>query len=166
MKIESAHDKDIIFENWNTPVIYNEQLWLLSQIYNGSDIHFFFQKNHGSDDIHVLTIPWTSPFRITEEGLGWTYIGNYFINETPAQHKEKKCSTYKIWNTSFAKNTYRSRPLSEEERNPEDIFQYLIITQDVWIEFVTLDTIEWEFYENADPDKLVLKYIEQKNINT
>ena len=58
--------------------------------------------NHGSDDVHELSIPWTSPFRITEEGLGWTYIGNYFVNETPAQQKEKKCSTYKIWNTSVS----------------------------------------------------------------
>lgn len=166
MKIKSSEIDNISFKVWDTPVMYNEQLWLLAQVYNGSDIHFFFQMNHGSDDIHVLSIPWTSPFRITEEGLGWTYIGNYFVNETSEQQNEKKCSTYKIWNTSFAKNTYRSRPISVEEINPEDIFQYLIITQDVWIEFVTLDTFKWEFYKDADPDKLVIKYIKQKNINT
>ena len=159
MKIESAYGNDVCFECWDTPVMYNEQLWLLTQIYTGSDIHFFFQMNHGSDDIYVLSIPWTSPFRITEEGLGWTYIGNYFVNETPEQQKEKKCSTYKIWNTSFAKNIYRARPLREDERNPEEIFQYLIITQDVWIEFVTLDIPQWEFYKNADPDKLVNAYM-------
>lgn len=166
MKIESAYGNDVYFKSWDTPVRYNEQLWLLSQVYDGSDIHFFFQLNHGSDDIYVLSIPWTSPFRITEEGLGWKYIGDYLTRTTPKDKNEKMGSTYKIWNTSFAKNTYRSRPLSVEERNPEEIFQYLIITQDVWIEFVTLDTLKWEFYKNTDPDKLVIKYIEQKNINT
>ena len=156
---ESSYGNDVCFESWDTPVMYNEQLWLLTQIYNGSDVHFFFQKNHGSEDIYVLSIPWTSPFRITEEGLGWKYIGNYFNRVNPKEKKEKKCSTFKVWNTSFAKNTYRSRPISVEEINPEDIFQYLIITQDVWIEFITLDTLKWEFYKNADPDKLVIKYI-------
>jgi hypothetical protein len=140
--------------------MYNEQLWLLTQVYTGRDIHFFFKMNHGSDDIHVLTIPWTSPFRITEEGLGWSYIGNYLNRTTPKEKKEKRCSTFKIWNTSFSKNTYSARLLTEEERNPEEIFQYLVVTEDVWIEFITLDTPKWKFYENADPYKLVMKYIE------
>lgn len=166
MKIESAYGNDVCFEHWDTPVMYNKQLWLLTQVYTGSDIHFFFQMDHGSDDIYVLSIPWTSPFRITEEGLGWKYIGNYLTRTTSKEKKEKRCSTFKIWNTSFAKNTYSARLLTEDERNPEEIFQCLIITQDVWIEFITLDTLKWELYKNADPDKLVIKYIEQKNINT
>lgn len=161
-KPQFLESENISFNIWNTPIMHNEQLWLLRQIFTGSDTHFFFQMNHGSDDVYVLSIPWTSPFRITEEGLGWTYIGNYFVNKNPDQQKEEKYSTYKIWNTSFAKNTYRARPLTENERNPEDIFQYLIITEDVWIEFITLDTPKWEFYKNADPDKLVIKYIEKK----
>ncbi len=56
-----------------------------------------------SEDIYVLSIPWTSPFRIT---------------------------------------------------------------QDVWIEFITLDTLKWEFYKNADPDKLVINYIESKQLKS
>ncbi|NOT79067.1 MAG: hypothetical protein HOP07_08695 [Bacteriovoracaceae bacterium] len=163
MKIESAHGNDVCFESWDSPVMYNEQLWLLTQVYNGRAVHFFFQKNHGSEDIYVLSIPWTSPFRITEEGLGWKYIGNYLNRANPNEKKEKRCSTFKVWNTSFSKKTYNARLITVEERDPEEIFQYLIITEDVWIEFITLDTPKWEFYKNEDLANIVIKYIEHKS---
>jgi hypothetical protein len=162
MKIESTYGNDVCFEYWDTPVMYKDQLWLLTQTYNANEVCFFFKMNAGSDDIYVLSIPWTSPFRITEEGLGWSYIGNYLNRVIPKDKKEKLCSTFKIWNTSFAKNTYSARLLTEDERNPEEIFQYLVITEDVWIEFVDLDLIEWKFYKNADLSKLVIQHLEKR----
>jgi hypothetical protein len=162
MKIKSSAGKDIFFEAWNTPVMQSEQLWLLRQFFTGSQVHFFFQMNHDSkDEFYVLSVSGGSPFRITEEGLGWTYVGKYIESETPSKKKEKKCSTFRIWNTSFAKNTYSARPLKEDERVSEDIFQYLIITQDEWVEFISLTPPKWEIHKNVKLEKLVLKYMKE-----
>ena len=80
----------------------------------------------------------------------------------PREKNEKTSSTYKLWNTSFIKDVDENHALSNyaPERN-KNIFQYLIVTQNEWIEFISLDPIEWRLHKNIKEDELVCFYLKK-----
>lgn len=163
MKIESAYGDEVCFEYWDTPVMYNDQLWLLAELRTMNDIHFFLKLNSISpDDIHVLSISSGWPLRITDETYAYNCIGKYLKQKVPPQEEERHSSTYKIWNTSFIKDIEENNALSGYalERN-KNIFEYLIITQDEYIEFISLDSPRWTFHEGAKIVELVNIYMKR-----
>ena len=100
--------------------------------------------------------------RITDETYAYNCIGKYLNRKVPRKKDEKRCSTLKLWNTSFIKDIEESNALSgyalERDKN---IFQYLIITDDEWVEFISLNPIEWTFHKDVKLDELVNVYMKK-----
>jgi hypothetical protein len=153
-------DEKVLCEYWDTPVLQSNELWLEMQFYTENQIVFFFKRNYDSpkNEYHVLTIVGDSPFRITEEGLGWKVVGDLLENNT-AREEGKKGRTFKVWNTQFAIESFRGLAIPKEEYDKLEKFQYIIYTNDAWIQFVTFDPVKWEFHQNVPFKDLVLQYL-------
>jgi hypothetical protein len=155
--------KEIVCEYWETPVVDCEDLWLERILYSQNYAFFFFLKDYSllENENYVLTISGNGhdPFMITEEGLGWKTIGDLLKNKKPS--KIKKGKTYKVWNTDFAKKIVGAFLLTEEEYERHEKFQYVIRTNDTWIEFVSFETPRWDCHKNVKFDELVIKYLKK-----
>lgn len=167
MKNKSKIGYPIIFETWQTPVIQSNELWLVSQIFTTLDTHFFFKRNHDSpvNEYHVLTIDGDSPFRITEEGIGSNSVGNLVTIENAKVRESTKYRTFKVWNTSFAIESFLGLAISAEEYDKMEKFQYIIYTNDAWIQFVTFDPIQWEFHQGIKLEDLVIQYLRKDSLD-
>lgn len=165
--LQSKVDESILFERWETPVGTSNELWLWRQIFTKFNTYFFFHKNHDSpeDEYYVLTINGNAPFRLTEEGLGSDSVGG-LVTEKDAEVSE--CTifrTFKVWNTSFAIKSFSGHAISEEEYDKKEKFQYLIYTQDTWIEFVAFKSPIWEFHQDKKLDDLVIQYLRKDTLD-
>ena len=120
----------------------------------------FFKRNYDApkNKYHVLTIEADSPFRITEEGLGWKVVGDLLENNI-AREEGKRGRTFKVWNTQFAIESCLGLAIPAEEYDQMEKFQYIIYTNDAWIQFVTFDPVKWEFHQNVPFKDLVLQYL-------
>lgn len=161
MRIESAYENEVCFEVWETPVIHNEQLWLIAELRIQGDIHFFFHLNSNSPDIHVATISFRSPLRITDEDFADYCIEKYLKRKAPTKPSGKRPSTFKLWNTNFIKEIDENKALSDfaPERD-KNIFQYLIVTQEEYIEFISEPPI-WNFHQNMELEDAINFYMKQ-----
>jgi hypothetical protein len=163
MRVESTYGNEVYLEDWETPVMHNKQLWLLTSLTTINDIYFFFQKNSDDDvNIHVLTITGSSPLRFTDETYACNCIGKYLGRKTPRSKDEHWCSTFKLWNTSFIKEIEENNALSgyKLERN-KDIFQCLIVTDSEWIEFIPVGPMLWELHSGRTIEDLVSLYLKK-----
>lgn len=163
MKVESAYGNEVYLEDWNTPIMYNRQLWLLAELRIMNDIHLFFKLNSDSpDEIYVVTISSRCPLRITDETYAYNCIGKYLDRKVPRAKGEQSCSTLKLWNTSFIEDIEENNALSDYAlQRDRNIFQYLIITEDEWIEFISLEPPEWNFHKNVKIDELANVYMKK-----
>lgn len=154
-------DQVLCSEYWETPVIDSENLWLVRILYTDNYLFFFFKKNHDSpaNEFYVMTISSSDPFRVTEEGLGWEKVGELLKNRSSSERK--KGSTHKVWNTSFATEIVEALPITKEEYEKHEKFQYVIITNDAWIEFVSFDTPIWNHYTEIKLDDLVIEHLKK-----
>lgn len=154
--------KEVVCEHWNTPIFQSNELWLEMQFYTENHICFFFKRNHDSpeNEYYVLTIDGDSPFRITEEGLGWKVVGNLLKNDISPKDKQVQGSrTFKVWNTQFAVESFRGLAIPKAEFDEMEKFQYVIYTNDAWVQFVTFDPVKWEFHQNVYLKDLVVQYL-------
>jgi hypothetical protein len=158
--MKNVFDEKVLCEYWDAPVLQSNELWLEMQFYTESQIVFFFKRNYDSpkNEYHVLTIEADSPFRITEEGLGWKVVGDLLENNT-AREEGKRGRTFKVWNTQFAIESCLGLAIPAEEYDQMEKFQYIIYTNDAWIQFVTFDPIKWEFHQNVPLMDLILQYL-------
>ncbi|MGE3609705.1 MAG: hypothetical protein AB7I27_08995 [Bacteriovoracaceae bacterium] len=163
MKKKSNQKNEIKCKYWETPVVNSENLWLARILSTDKYTFFFFVKNHylPGNEFYVLTIGGGGyePFKITEEGLGWKTVGGLLKNKIPS--KRKKGSTYKVWNTPFAKMTFGALPITTKEYEQKDKFQYVIRTNDTWIEFVSFVPPIWEHHKGIKLDRLVIQYLKK-----
>jgi hypothetical protein len=162
MNPKATLKKSIQYEYWETPVVDSEDLWLERILYGQDYAFFFFVKDYSlpENEFYVLTIDGYDPFRITEEGLGWNVVGGLLKNKLPS--KTEKGRTYKVWNTDFAIKTVGASLLKTKEYEQHEKFQYVIRTNDTWIEFVSFDTPIWEHHKNVEFDKLVMEYLKKE----
>ena len=158
--MNNIFDEKALCEYWDTPVLQSNELWLEMQFYTENQIVFFFKRNYDSpkNEYHVLTIEADSPFRIIEEGLGWKVVGDLLENNS-AREEGKRGRTFKVWNTQFAIESCLGLAIPAEKYDVMEKFQYIIYTNDAWIQFVTFDPIKWEFHQNVPFKDLVLKYL-------
>ncbi|MEQ1666197.1 MAG: hypothetical protein ABL927_12570 [Bdellovibrionales bacterium] len=106
-----------------------------------------------------------SPFRITEECNAVGFISKYFCSATKKPKKIYLNSnghyirTWKLWNTQYIKEIDSNCALSgyTKKRN-KNIYQYLIKTQEEWIELITPDEPEWKVYKNKSLEELIMNY--------
>jgi hypothetical protein len=163
MKEESVYGNEVYLEDWNTPIMYNNQLWLVAELRIMNDIHFFFKLNSDSrGEYYTTTISSRCPLRITDETYAHNCIGKYLDWKIPRKKDNPGSSTLKLWNTSFIKDIEENNAMSGYalERN-KDIFQYLIITNDEWVEFITLSPVEWSFHKDVKIDELISAYLKK-----
>lgn len=163
MKIKSEFMKGVYYERWKTPVMHNEQLWLSGTLQTADKTHMFFSLNTDiPKDIHVMTFERFSSYRITEEYLAYHSIGRYLRSKKPHNKKIRKCSTWKLWNTSFILDMEIANALSDyAKKRDKNIFEYLISTQDENIEIISKHPPEWAFHENVKMNKLVNLYMKK-----
>ena len=160
--------KEIVYESWDTPVSKSNELWLVSQIFTTLNTHFFFKRNHDSpeNEYHVLTIRGDSPFKIIEEGLGYKVVGDLLENDiSPKNKQNQRVGTYKVWNTQFANESFGGLAISEKEYDRMEKFQYIISTNDDWIQFVTFRPMKWAFHEGIKLNDLVMEYLQKDSLD-
>jgi hypothetical protein len=158
--MNNIYYKKVVCEYWDTPVLQSNELWLEIQFYTENHIVFFFKKNYDSpkNEYHVLTIEADSPFRITEEGLGWKVVGDLLENNT-AREEGKRGRTFKVWNTQFAIESCLGLAIPAEKYDEMEKFQYVIYTNDAWVQFVTFDPVKWEYHQNMHLKDLIVQYL-------
>ena len=146
---------------WETPVTGLQTLWLSNQLYTGSNNYFFFEN--GIDDpvrfIYVLTIRALDAFKLSDESDSSVRIGKLLENRLPGNRERAR--SYKIWNSPYALEASYTLGMTSKEYDETEKFQYVIITQDVTIEFVNLNTPKWETYEGMNLDDLVIQYLKK-----
>lgn len=168
MKIKSR-EKGVLMERWRTPVANAQHLWLRGLLQTASHAHFFFSTTRHFEtlkkrcDIHVMTIGRTWPYRLVEEEYAYSCIGRYFH---PHYSEKKRMSrpislsnTWKLWGTDFIKDLDHGRALSDyKEVQHNNIFEYLIQTEDEWIEFIS-GPPRWTLLRNMTAKAAVRSYI-------
>ncbi len=167
MKNKSETGDSVTFETWESPVIQSNELWLEMQFFTESYIYFFFKRNHDSpeNEHHVLIIDGGSPFRITEEGIGSNSIGNLVTIKNAKVRESTKFRTFKVWNTQFAIESCLGLAIPADEYDAMEKFQYVIYTNDAWIQFVTFDPMQWNFHQDIKLDDLVIQYLRKDSLD-
>jgi hypothetical protein len=153
--------KQVISEHWETPVIDSQFLWLYRQLYTSNNNYFFFHKDSDGpeDSIYVLTIRGGETFKISDESDS-TYRINRLLENAPEYHT-KWPKTFKVWNSPFALEACLRLGITEKEYDEMEKFQYVVLTQDETIEFVTSDVPVWEIYEGVAHDDLVIQHLKK-----
>lgn len=161
-KIKSKK-KGIFFEKWKTPVTSVQSLWVQGILHTAGATHFCLTVDK-KKDVHLFSIAKREPYRVYDEDHNcfiWKYL-------EPNRSLKKKRTvpqiwrTWKIWNTPFIKEMDKGYYLSNyaKKRDPE-IFQYLIVTQDEYIEFISDFPPRYEVFKKSnlvDILKHVLKH--------
>lgn len=161
MKIKSKLN-DVYFEPWQTPVISAENLWCHGVLHTNWYTHFCVSIN-AEKDIHVISIDHRSPYRIVDEDHQ-SYLEKYFASDLSPEerklHIPKLCRTWKIWGTTFIHEMDEGRFLSGlGKEHDKEIFQYLMFTQDEWIEFIS-DPPRWETFKDSDIKTVMNHYLD------
>jgi hypothetical protein len=150
MKTQATANEDISYEFWETPV-KESRLYLLTILQDSRHVRFFFAGRFNEEkELYELAISTGNSYKVTEENQGWKTNEYFFDGKGPKGDELQKSRTFKVWNTPYAKDTYCSGlMLAEHEKNPEHIFEYVIICQDEWIEFFTRGQPKWTRLEKG-----------------
>lgn len=168
MKIRSE-EKDVYFERLRTPLTGASILTLKGVLQAGNYVHFFFEIwkekywRTKKRDIHVMTIGAGWPYRLIEEEYAYACLGKYFERhggDLSKKRNRKPQRTWKLWGTSFIKELDEGRALSNYESIPnKNIVEYLVITEDEWIEWVECTPV-WCLLRNTTAKSAMKKYLE------
>ena len=166
MKIKSKY-KNVYFEHWDSPV-KGTNILVFEGILTTPWLTHICVSCYQNSDIHVLTIHATDPYRVLDEDHSCFYR-KYFDsglskNELKKNHPDP-CRTWKIWGTTFIQELDEGYYLSDfKSEHDENIFQYLIFTQDQWIEFICPNPI-WKTFKNSSFEKVVIHYLKEDQKN-
>jgi hypothetical protein len=166
--VNNIDDEKIVCEYWDTPIFQSNELWLEMQVFTENYVFFFFKRNHDSPEgeHYVLSIDGYSPFRITEEGLGWKVVGDLLKNNISPKDKQVQGSrTFKVWNTQFAIESCLGLAIPAEKYDAMEKFQYIIYTNDAWVQFVSFDLPKWTFHQGIKLDDLVIQYLRKDSLD-
>lgn len=171
MKIKSKLKENVYFEKWETPLCRARHIWLVSFLQTGNRIHLFFSlEDKASSEIHVMTVSRLCPYRMTDQSHAIRLIANNLvpariISSNRTKNKESFLfKTWKLWGTNFINEVNENSALSGyKNENDENIFQYLIQTQNEWIEFICALNPkwgpQWKMYKNKKLHSLLLYYV-------
>ncbi len=151
----------LISDYWQSPVVDHQFLWLSRQLYTGLNNYFFFNNDIDgpANPIYVLTIGARETFKISDESDSSIRINNLLENMRPSQRK--KGASFKVWNSPLALEACLRLGMPSKEYDEMEKFQYIVLTQDETIEFVSFKEPKWETYEGIDLDDLVLQYLKR-----
>jgi hypothetical protein len=98
--------------------------------------------------------------------LGWKVVGDLLNNDiSPKDKRDQRGRTFKAWNTQFAIESCLGLAIPEEEYDEMEKFQYIIYTNDAWLQFVTFDPVKWEFHQNVLLKDLVIQYLSNDSLD-
>ena len=116
--------------------------------------------------IYVMTIGRTWPYRLIEEEYAYSCIGKYFrgVPRKPKKKSKKRSTTqttWKLWGTNFIKELDQGKALSDyQKERDQSIFEYLIQTEDEWIEFVS-GIPRWTTLRDMTVKSAIRKYLKE-----
>jgi hypothetical protein len=159
--MNSADTNEISCAYWDTPVSSLQTLRLSNQLYTTSNNYFFFENGIYDQvrSIYVLTIRALDAFKLSDESDSSIRISKLLDNRLPEDRKWAR--SYKIWNSPYALEASYTLGMTSQEYDETEKFQYLIVTQDVTIEFVTNAIPKWEVYEGMNLEDLVIQYLKK-----
>lgn len=163
MKFKSKM-KGVFYEPWDTPVINEEILAFEGILTTRWKNHICFSK-YKQNDIYVITIHSTDPFRLFEEGHS-SFLNKYFKYDelSPEEYtrlKPDSCRTWKLWGTQFIKEMDEGLCLSDyKSEHDNNIFQCIVATQDQILEFICPNP-EWRIFEDSSFEAVVKYYLKE-----
>ncbi|MBP9681372.1 MAG: hypothetical protein KBD76_08200 [Bacteriovorax sp.] len=157
----SSSNTNTTIAYWETPIVDHRFLWLAQQAYTGLNNYFFFENDieTPANPIYVMTIGAGETFKISDESDSSLRIDQLLQNR-PSSLRERARS-FKIWNSPLALEASYTLGMTSKEYDEIEKFQFLIITQDETIEFLTLKEPTWEIYEGVKLEDLVIQYIKR-----
>ncbi|MGE3609250.1 MAG: hypothetical protein AB7I27_06655 [Bacteriovoracaceae bacterium] len=155
--MNSLNSNEISCTYWDTPVSSLETLRLSNQLHTGSNNYFFFENGlyDSARFIYVLTIRSLDAFKISDESDSSVRISKLLDNRLPENRKWAR--SYKIWNSPYALEASYTLGMTSKEYDEMEKFQYLIVTQDVAVEFVTSMSPKWDVYKEGNLEELVIQ---------
>lgn len=160
--MNKLNQNQIICDYWNTPIINLQFIWFSKQLNTGRSNYFFFETDTDAPDgpIYVMTIGSRETVKTSEEGDS-TYRINQLLESSPRPSNGIRKRSFKVWNSPLALEACLRLGITEKEYNETEKFQYIILTQNETIEFVTLKEPKWEIYEGIKLDDLVIQFLKK-----
>jgi hypothetical protein len=157
---DTTPNMNILAEYWETPITNHQYLWFALQLYTGLNNYIFFENDIDgpADPIYVMTIGAGDTFKISDESDSSIRI-NKLLKNLPPTLKRQNGRSFKFWNSPLALEASYTLGMTPEEYNQVEPFQYVILTQNETIEFVTSREPKWEIYNGVKLDDLVIQYL-------
>jgi hypothetical protein len=138
---------------WETPIIHLEILWTSKQLNTGKNNYFFFEGDTDAPagPIYVMAIGSKETVKTSYEGDS-TYRINQLLESSSRPTSGIRKKSLKVWNSPLALEAHLRLGISEKEYNETEKFQYIVLTQNETIEFVTSMPPRWEIHQNIQLD--------------
>jgi hypothetical protein len=160
--MSQLNQDQIVCEFWDTPIINLQFLWLSRQLNTGRNNCFFFESDTDAPagTIYVMTLGIRDTVKTSDEGNS-THRINQLLKSSPRPPNGVRKKSFKVWSSPLALEASLRLGITEKEYNEMEKFQYIVLTQDETIEFVTSKEPKWETYEGIHLDDLVLQYLKK-----
>lgn len=164
--MNKRNQSQITCDFWETPIIHLEILWTSKQLNTGKNNYFFFEDDTDAPEgpIYVMSIGGKETVKTSDEGDS-TYRINQLLESSPRPANGIRKKSFKVWNSPLALEACLRLGITEKEYNETEKFQYVILTQNETIEFVTLKEPEWEVYKDTSLDDLVIQYLRKDSLD-
>jgi hypothetical protein len=164
--MNKLNKSQIICDFWATPILHLESLWSSKQLNTGKNNYFFFESDEDAPagPIYVMTIGSKETVKTSDEGDS-TYRINQLLESSPRPVSGVRKKSFKVWNSPLALEACLRLGITEKEYNETEKFQYVILTQNETIEFVTLQEPDWEIYKDTSLDDLVIQHLKKDSMD-
>lgn len=158
--MNKSNQNKIFCDFWDTPIINLQFLWFSKQLNTGQGNYFFFESDTDAPDgpIYVMEIGSRETVKTSDEGDS-TYRINQLLESSPRPANGVRKKSFKVWNSPLALEACLRLGISEKKYDEMEKFQYIVLTQNETIEFVTFDPPKWEIHQNILLDDLVIQYL-------
>lgn len=164
--MNKLNQNQIICDFWDTPIINHQFIWFSKQLNTGRSNYFFFETDTDAPagPIYVMAIGSRETVKTSEEGDS-TYRINQLLESSPRPSNGVRKRSFKVWNSPLALEACLRLGTSEKEYKEMEKFQYVVLTQNGTIEFVTFSPPKWETYENILLNDLVIQYLRMDSLD-
>lgn len=169
MKIKTNIDKCSYFENWKTPVVGRDSLWVDFIFTTHDKIYFLFLTYPKDDLFYEMQISRNTFYSRIEEGnfldSNHERYMDVDVNFEPNFKQEDsffiKQKTWKIWGTSFA-SKYLNLNKKIDEKFLRNTFFYYITCANEFFRFFSEEEPKWKVYpKNTRKEDIIMGYLNE-----
>jgi hypothetical protein len=165
MKKQSKLHPEVVYVRWKTPLSNGGKIKLESTLRTSRYIHFFFTlEKEEYKKIYVMSAS-NRTFRVLDPAAGKISVGKYFDGNGDKKGKTTMSPTYptwKLWETNLINELDANLELCcFTPESHKDICEYLVITEDEWIEIIDSKP-DWRSYSDIEIGKLLEHYVKKK----